>query len=159
MRRSDHPSRPSESICCCVVWSKTLLMPATEPAFRGGINVSTAIANGRFSAVDQWPVLRVHRGRSHGRSRFTRFYVSGDNRGHLAQRGTPETMSARRQPTPLVIREPQPSAAQLGPQDPILFHEIPDHILLLLTQPAGEGGEEELKRGHVNHGGARVPHR
>lgn len=80
-----------------------------------------------------------------------------NNRGHLTQRGTPETMSERRQPTPVVIREPQPSAAQLGPQDPILFHQIPDHVLLLLTQPAGEGGEEELKRGHVNHGGASLP--
>jgi hypothetical protein len=37
-----------------------------------------------------------------------------DNRGHLAQRGTPETVSTHRQPTPLIIREPQPSAAQLG---------------------------------------------
>jgi hypothetical protein len=37
-------------------------MPATEPAFRGGVNVSTATVNGRFSAVDQWPDLGVHRG-------------------------------------------------------------------------------------------------
>src|SRR5688572_23535514 len=62
MRRSDHPSRPSARICCCLVSSKTLLMPVTEPAFRPDVNVSIATANGRFSAVDQWPVLGVHRG-------------------------------------------------------------------------------------------------
>src|SRR6266436_774318 len=62
MRRSDHPSRPSARICCCLVSSKTLLMPATELAFRPDVNVSIATGNGRFSAVDQWPVLGVHRG-------------------------------------------------------------------------------------------------
>jgi hypothetical protein len=32
--------------------------------------------------------------------------------------------------------------------------------LLLATEPAGEGGEEELKGGHVNnHGGASLLHR
>ena len=62
MRRSDQPSRPSARICCCLVSSKTLLMPATELAFLAGVNVSVAIGNGRFSGVDQWPVLGVHRG-------------------------------------------------------------------------------------------------
>jgi hypothetical protein len=37
-------------------------MPATELAFRPDVNVSIATGNGRFSAVDQWPVLGVHRG-------------------------------------------------------------------------------------------------
>src|SRR2546428_10607683 len=62
MRRSDHPSRPRARICCCLVSSKTLLMPATELAFRPDVNVSIATGNGRFSPVDQWPVLGVHRG-------------------------------------------------------------------------------------------------
>src|SRR3954462_7205905 len=62
MRRSDHPSRPRARICCCLVSSKTLLMPATELAFRPDVNVSIATGNGRFSTVDQWPVLGVHRG-------------------------------------------------------------------------------------------------
>jgi len=39
-------------------------MSATELAFRLDVNVSIAIGNGRFSAVDQWPVLGVHRGAS-----------------------------------------------------------------------------------------------
>src|SRR5712691_6569678 len=62
MRRSDHPSRPSARICCCLLSSKTLLMPVTELAFRPDVNVSIATGNGRVSAVDQWPVLGVHRG-------------------------------------------------------------------------------------------------
>jgi hypothetical protein len=33
-------------------WSKTLLMPATEPVFRAGINASTAIANNRLRPHD-----------------------------------------------------------------------------------------------------------
>jgi hypothetical protein len=37
------------------------------------------------------------------------------NRGHLPQRLAPETASTRRQAAPLIIREPRPSAAQLGP--------------------------------------------
>jgi membrane peptidoglycan carboxypeptidase len=36
-------------------------MPVTELAFRPDVNVSIATGNGRFSAVDQWPVLGVHR--------------------------------------------------------------------------------------------------
>jgi hypothetical protein len=65
------------------------------------------------------------------------------NRGHLAQRLAPETVSTRRQAAPLIIREPPPSAAQLGPQDSMLFHQTRDHVLLLPIQPAGKGGEEE----------------
>jgi hypothetical protein len=62
MLRSDQPSLPSARICCCLVSSKTLLMPATELAFRPDVNVSIVTGNGRFSAVDPWPVLGVHRG-------------------------------------------------------------------------------------------------
>jgi hypothetical protein len=39
-----------------------LLMSVTELAFRSDVNVSIATGNGRFLAVDQWPVLGVHRG-------------------------------------------------------------------------------------------------
>ncbi len=43
MRRSVHPSRPSARIYCYLSSSKTLLMPATEPAFRARVNVSAAL--------------------------------------------------------------------------------------------------------------------
>jgi hypothetical protein len=79
------------------------------------------------------------------------------NRGHLAQRLAPETLSTRPQPAPLIIREPHPSAAQLGPQDSMLFHQIRDHVMLVLIEPAGEGGEEERKRRDgYNHGSDRL---
>jgi hypothetical protein len=43
-------------------------MPETELAFRPDVNVSIATGNGRFSTVDQWPVLGVHRGRTTSRA-------------------------------------------------------------------------------------------
>jgi hypothetical protein len=46
----------------------------------------------------------------------------------------------------------QPSPAQLAPRDSIRFHQIRGHVLLLPIEPAGEGSQEELKRGDVNHG-------
>jgi hypothetical protein len=59
----------------------------------------------------------------------------------------------------LIIRQSQPSAAQLGTQDAILFHQIPDHVLLTSTEPAREGREEYLKRGNGNnHGRASLFH-
>jgi hypothetical protein len=83
--------------------------------------------------------------------------VRRHNRGHLAQGGAPETLSTRRPPAPLIIREPQPSAAQPGPQDSMLFHQIRDHLLLLPIEPAGEGGEEQRSDGN-NHGGESLLH-
>ena len=49
MRRSDHPSRPSARICCCLSSSKTLLMPATELAFRR--------RRQRLDRYREWPVF------------------------------------------------------------------------------------------------------
>jgi hypothetical protein len=62
MRRSDQPSRPSATICCCRCWSKTLLMTATEPSAPAVVNASVAMRGGRFSGVDRWPVSSVYRG-------------------------------------------------------------------------------------------------
>jgi len=44
MRESVHPRRPSARICCRVVSPKTLLMPATEPAFCTRVNVSAGVS-------------------------------------------------------------------------------------------------------------------
>jgi hypothetical protein len=46
--------------------------------------------------------------------------VGHPNHGYLAQRGAPDTVSTRRQPAPVIIREPNPSATQLDLQDVIL---------------------------------------
>jgi hypothetical protein len=86
--------------------------------------------------------------------------VGRHDRRDLTQRCASKTLSTHREATPLIIRESQTSAAQLGPQDAILLHQIPDHILLTSTEPAGEGREEYLKRGNGNnHGGASLLHR
>jgi len=37
-------------------------MAAREHAFPAGVNVSAATCGDRFSGVDQWPLLGVHRG-------------------------------------------------------------------------------------------------
>ena len=47
----------------------------------------------------------------------------------------------------LIIRESHPSAQQAGTQDAILFHQIPDHVLLTSAEPARER-REDLKRGN-----------
>jgi hypothetical protein len=47
-RESVQPKRPSARICCCFSSSKTLLMPATESAFRARVNVSAESVNCRF---------------------------------------------------------------------------------------------------------------
>ena len=85
--------------------------------------------------------------------------VRRHDRRDLAQCRASKTVSTYREATPLIIRESQPTAAQLGTQDPILFHQIPDHVLLTSTEPAREGREEDLKRGNGNnHGGASLLH-
>jgi len=47
-----HPTLRTATVCCCLVLSKTLLMPTTERALCPDVNVSIATGNGRFSAVD-----------------------------------------------------------------------------------------------------------
>jgi hypothetical protein len=86
--------------------------------------------------------------------------VRRHDRRDLAQCRASKAVSTHREATPLIIRESQPSAAQLGTQDAILFHQVPDHVLLTSTEPAREGREEYLKRGNGNnHGGASLLHR
>ena len=85
--------------------------------------------------------------------------VRRHDRRDLAQCHASKAVSTHRETTPLILRESQPAAAQLGTQDAILFHQIPDHVLLTSTEPAREGREEDLKRGNGNnHGGASLLH-
>jgi hypothetical protein len=85
--------------------------------------------------------------------------VRRHDRRNLAQCRASKAVSTHREATPLIIRDSQPSAAQLGTQDAIFFHQIPDHVLLTSTEPAREGREEYLKRGNgTNHVGASLLH-
>ena len=45
----------------------------------------------------------------------------------------------------LVIGQSEPTA-QLRPQRPILFDQIPDNLLLSVVEPAGQGGHEKPER-------------
>ncbi len=60
--RSDQPNRPSARTCCCFCSSKTLLIPARDHSPSPSSTSRSVSRGGRFSAVDQWPVLGVHRG-------------------------------------------------------------------------------------------------
>ena len=84
--------------------------------------------------------------------------VRRHDRRDLAQCRASKTVSTYREATPLITRESQPAAPQLGTQDAILFHQIPDHVLLTSAEPAREGREEDLKRGTGNNHGASLLH-
>jgi hypothetical protein len=93
----------------------------------------------RTEAQFPQPLQRLRSGKPQNR-------VGRHDRRDLAQRCASKMLSSHRETTPVIIRESQKSAAQLGPQDAILLHRIPDHILLTSTEPAGEGRKEYLKR-------------
>ena len=85
MRRSDHPSRPSASTCCSLLSLTTLLLAAKEHAIPAGVNVSAA-TGGRFSGVDQWPVLGVHRGQAATALQNARLYAQLDAKANEIDR-------------------------------------------------------------------------
>jgi hypothetical protein len=60
-----------------------------------------------------------------------------DDRGHLGQKLAPEAFGSHGQPTPLVIREPQPSFTQLFAQNTVLLSLVFDHLKLALIHPSG----------------------
>lgn len=64
------PKRPSARICCCVSSSKTLLMPAREPAFPARVNVSAVSVNCRLWVSTEGRETRtdiIGEKRTHGR--------------------------------------------------------------------------------------------
>jgi hypothetical protein len=63
----------------------------------------------------------------------------GDRCEHLPT----EAFCLAGQPAPLIVIQPQPSAAELFSKDPIFFAQIIDGILLLLIHPAGHGDEHK----------------
>ena len=62
IRRSDHPSRPSASICSRFSSSKTLAIPAEGPRRPSPRQRLGPIRGGRFSGDHWWPLLGDHRG-------------------------------------------------------------------------------------------------
>src|SRR3990172_413878 len=63
MRRSVQPNRPSARTSCRFSSPKMLVMLAEEPQSPRRVNVlGCPYLTGRFSGVDDWPVLGVDRG-------------------------------------------------------------------------------------------------
>ena len=57
----------------------------------------------------------------------------------------------RREPTTLVIGQSKAPVTELLLQGAILFDDILDDLGLMAVDPAGEGGEEELKWEEFGH--------
>jgi hypothetical protein len=57
------------------------------------------------------------------------------------------------EPTLIVIAQLQASSTQLTAKDSVFFDEIGQRLVLPMIQPAGERGEQNSQRGHIDHGG------
>jgi hypothetical protein len=76
--------------------------------------------------------------------------VRGDNGRDAVQRCSPHGLRSNRQPAALFVVEAHAPFAQLRSEDPILFDQVVDHILLPALDPPGEGGDEELQEEGVH---------
>ena len=69
--------------------------------------------------------------------------VRSNDRGHIGKRLVAQLLGPNRQTAVLLVIESQPPITELLPQDPILFAEIVNDVLLLLVEPAGERNRDE----------------
>ena len=60
-------------------------------------------------------------------------------------------LALRRESATLVVGESQPWLADLLLEDAVLLDEVIDDLGLVAIDPAGEGGEEQLKAKDVEH--------
>ena len=78
--------------------------------------------------------------------------VGRDDRSDVRQGTSADGLSSYSQPTSLVVGEAKSSATELLLENSILFAEVLDDRILLLRDPAGQGGDEDLPwmehRGH-----------
>jgi hypothetical protein len=58
---------------------------------------------------------------------------------------------ASRQPTAVSIREPEPTATQLAPEQSVLLYEVAEGIPLAALKPPGQHAEHYSEGGNVNH--------
>jgi hypothetical protein len=64
--------------------------------------------------------------------------VGGYKPGQIQERLSPDSLAGDGEPTPLVIREPDPSIAQLPEKDAVLLPQEVDRRLLVTIDPACE---------------------
>jgi hypothetical protein len=65
---------------------------------------------------------------------------------HLGQNSPPQALRLGRQPTTLVVSQPQPPIAKLFARDAVLLAQIIDGLQVMLVHPASEGDHQESKR-------------
>jgi hypothetical protein len=70
--------------------------------------------------------------------------VGCDDRGNLLQRSPAQNLALRRESTPLIVGQPEPSPAELFFEDPVLLAQLINRRLLMLVDPASEDRDEEL---------------
>ena len=77
--------------------------------------------------------------------------VGRDDRGNSRQQSPPKGLALGRQPTALVIVEPESSLAELVLENTVLLDRVGDDLPLLSVDPACERREEQLEREEVRH--------
>jgi hypothetical protein len=71
--------------------------------------------------------------------------VGCGERGELFEAPAAKRVSKRSETTALGVSEPEPSAAELGFEDLILFSKVGDHLLLVPIDPAGDHGDQDVQ--------------
>jgi hypothetical protein len=56
-----------------------------------------------------------------------------------------EGVGTRREATAFRVRQAQPAAPELGFEDAIFLKEIRDDLLLVLLEPSGDHGDQDLE--------------
>ena len=72
-----------------------------------------------------------------------------DERRNLSQHAASEALPQHREPSALVIVQPEPPAAQLRLEGAVLFAEEGDHIALLAIKPSKQRRQQHLQRNHA----------
>jgi hypothetical protein len=72
-----------------------------------------------------------------------------DKRCELSQQAASEPLPEHREPSTLIVVQPEPTAAQLRFQRAVLFTEEGDHIALLGLEPCQQRRQQHLERNHT----------
>ena len=65
------------------------------------------------------------------------------DRGHFSQKLSTDSFGFDRQPTPLIVGEPQASLAELFAQNTVLLAQVFNHLKLALIHPSGHSDQQK----------------
>jgi IstB-like ATP binding protein len=77
--------------------------------------------------------------------------VRHGDRGDLAHSGTTESVRQGGQPAAILVRETQPPATKLTPQEPVLLDQVCDRLALPTIEPTSQHTQYHLQRDGVDH--------